>query len=307
VVRERDLAGARDCAAADQPRVADRVVRRAEGPLGDEARPARQARDRVNFRQLQRGLEFERRKDGGEPLGEHRLARTRRADEQNVMSTGRRDFQRALGGELAAHLAEVNRVVALRREQARVIDFERRGRAPFGERGDEFDRAAQGRHRVNGDARDDRRLRRVLFRQDEHADAGGAGAQRDGQRAAHGAHAPVEREFAQGDGVGQAVERAQVAVRAQHPERDGQVEGRALLAHVGRGQVDRRLVEREEEAAVVDRSPYALARLAHGGVGQPDDGDGRVRLDLVARGRQVNFDVNEVCVEPLILRKFVFV
>src|SRR5919202_4606336 len=79
VVRQGDFAGARDGPAADQPRVADRVVRRAERPLGDQPRAPGQPGDRMNLRQLQRGLEFERRQDRRQALRQHRLARARRA------------------------------------------------------------------------------------------------------------------------------------------------------------------------------------------------------------------------------------
>ena len=63
----------------------------------------------------------------------------------------------------------------------------------------------------------------------------------------------------------------------------------------------------KEERAVVDGGADALARLAHGEVGQADDGDRRVPVGLAPRGRQVNFNIDEVCVVDVILRKFVFV
>ena len=93
--------------------------------------------------------------------------------------------------------------------------------------------------------------------------------------------------------------RAEVAVCAEDAERDGQIETRALFAHIGGRKVDRRLVKREEEGAVVDRSPDAFARFAHGEVGQANDGHGRRRVGFATRGRQVNLDVHEVCVNAI--------
>jgi hypothetical protein len=73
-MRERDFAGARDSAAADETGVADRVVRRAKRALADKPCAPGQPRDRVNLGQFQRGFKFERRQNGRQPLGEHRLA-----------------------------------------------------------------------------------------------------------------------------------------------------------------------------------------------------------------------------------------
>src|SRR5205085_7749669 len=135
--------------------------------------------------------------------------------------------------------------------------------------------------------------------EDQTSDPGLARENGDGERAAYRAHAPVEREFADRERVGQVFRFAEVAVRAEYAERDGEVEARALFANVCGREVDGRLVEREEEGAVVDGGAYALARLAHGEVWQADDCDGRGRVGLAARGRQVNFGVNEVCVNAV--------
>ena len=72
-----------------------------------------QADDAVNLRGLERFLERERRKDGGQPFGEHRFAGAGRADEQHVVTTGRGDFQRALDGLLAFDIGEVHLVVVV--------------------------------------------------------------------------------------------------------------------------------------------------------------------------------------------------
>lgn len=186
-----------------------------------------------------------------------------------------------------------------RREDFRRIDADGRGRVAARERADEFDRAAQVRDAVNVHARDDRRLVRVLFGQQERLDASVARPDGDGQRALDRAHATVERKLSDGEHVRQAFEFAEIAVRAEDAERDGEVEARALFAHVGGREVDRRLVEREEEAAVVDGGADALARLANGGIGQTDDGDGRRTIDLVSRGREIDLNIDEIGVDAV--------
>src|SRR5262249_37183638 len=54
--------------------------------------------------------------------------------------------------------------------------------------------------------------------------------------------------------------------RREDAERDRQVEGRALLTEVGRGEVDRHAVVRAYVATVADRGPHALAALPHRGI-----------------------------------------
>src|SRR5690606_10705354 len=65
--------------------------------------------------------------------------------------------------------------------------------------------------------------------------------------------------------------------------------GRALLPHVGRGEVDGDPPARRREAGVLERGEDAVAALADGAVGEPDDGPGReaglgVGLDLDGEG-----------------------
>ena len=62
---------------------------------------------------------------------------------------------------------------------------------------------------------------------------------------------------------------------------DREVEPRAGLAQVGRREVGGDPLQRELEAAVDERRPHALARLAHGGVGQADDRErGQAAMDV---------------------------
>ena len=109
VVRQRDFAGARHDAAADEAGVGDGVVRRAEGALRDQARAGfENAGDGVNLGGFERFFEGERGEDRRQALGEHGFAGAGRADHENVVAAGRGHFKSALGGLLAAHIAEVD-------------------------------------------------------------------------------------------------------------------------------------------------------------------------------------------------------
>src|SRR6185437_13834019 len=109
VVGEGNFAGARDNAAADETRVGDGVVGRAEGTLRNQARSGiEHAGDGVNLGGFQRLIESERREDGRQPLGEHGFSRARRPDHQDVVTAGGGNLKRALGCLLAADVAKIH-------------------------------------------------------------------------------------------------------------------------------------------------------------------------------------------------------
>lgn len=66
----------------------------------------------------------------------------------------------------------------------------------------------------------------------------------------------------------------QISVGTEDAERNRQIETCTFFANVGRRQVNRGLMEREEERAVVNGRANSLARFSHGQVGQADDYDG---------------------------------
>ena len=109
VVRQADFARARDAAAADQPGAADGVVRRAEGAVAHEAAAVGEhAGDGVDFGDVQRLLQRERREHGGQAAGDERFAAAGRADHQHVVPAGGRHLQRALHVLLAFHFGHVH-------------------------------------------------------------------------------------------------------------------------------------------------------------------------------------------------------
>jgi hypothetical protein len=105
-VPERDFSRPRHGPAANQASVADGVVRRAVWPSADQAaRVVEQASYAVNARGLDGFFERHRRKNRGDALRQHRLARAGRTDQENVVAPGARYLESPLGGHLPADVA----------------------------------------------------------------------------------------------------------------------------------------------------------------------------------------------------------
>ena len=78
---------------------------RDQRPLGRE-----HARDGVDPHHLERLARLERRQDRGQPPSEHRLARSGRPCQQEVVPAGRCELERATGALLAADVGQVGRI-----------------------------------------------------------------------------------------------------------------------------------------------------------------------------------------------------
>ncbi len=103
-------------------------MRRAKGPRSDQAMLLGQPDYTVDLCAFEGFFEFERRKNRRHALGEHRFARARRTDEQDVMTAGSSYFDGALRMRLAAHFAKVIRVVIEVRQQRLGVNLQRQGR-----------------------------------------------------------------------------------------------------------------------------------------------------------------------------------
>ena len=108
-VGERDLARRRDRSAADEAGRRDRVVGRPERPAPHEPAAGVHAGDRVDARDLERLGARQRRQDRRQAPRQHRLARARRALEQQVVAAGGGDLERAQRPGVAAYVGEVGR------------------------------------------------------------------------------------------------------------------------------------------------------------------------------------------------------
>ena len=133
-------------------------------------RPARiveQSRDAVDARGFDGFLERHRRQDRGDALGEHRLPRAGRPDEDDVVPAGAGHFQGALGGLLSANVAHVHRILRRVGQHRARVHAHRRKRF---RRVDQVHGLRKGAHGEDIDAFDDRGLARICFRHDHGFD-----------------------------------------------------------------------------------------------------------------------------------------
>ena len=75
-----------------------------------------------------------------------------------------------------------------------------------------------------------------------------------------------------GDGIMSAIDFTLTVDRREDPKGNRHVKGRALLAHLRRGEVHRHPTERKLEAGIADRRAYPLARLFDFCIGQTHQG-----------------------------------
>ena len=256
-------------------------MRCAEGRHEDDRPPGRQrAGDGVDAGHLERLVPRQRRQDAREPPPEHRLAGSRRACEQDVVLSRRRELERAAPALLAAHLGEVG--------QERLLELVASGRS--GERDvllapQVGDRLGQVVHRDDVDARQ-RRLGRRLGRADEAGQPCRRAPSGNGDRARDRPHATVERELADTAVLEQPLGRELVraassasAIGRSKPEPSLRNAAGARLTVI-------RLLPRPRQHRVDDAAVHAVLGLLAGAVGEPDDrergqvGRDEVRLDL---------------------------
>ena len=277
---ETDLSGARGAAAADQPRRRDRVMRGPKGALGDKRNIRRKESGyAVDARDLDRLGAREHRHDARETPGEHGLAGARRPAHEYVVSPGHGDLESTLDLILTHDVRQVGVGGGCRAEERRQIG-RRGGFAAAGRQ--TRDRLGERRRRKDLQTGHERRFGGVGGRQEQPAHSAPPQAFGQRQRAGHGAKTAVQAQFAhrrQGTATVAAV--LDLSGREKKGERDGQVEGGAFFAQVGRREIDRDAARRELEARVDDRRAHALAALLHRGVREPDDAERRRRGDDV--------------------------
>ena len=118
-------------------------------------------------------------------------------------------------------------------------------------------------------------LMRVISRQNHLADAMLMGRQHQRQRPANGHQPAVQGQFSQQQDVA-CIHRADLARGNDDRHGDRQVEGRALLAQIRRGQVHRHMAAGRGEAVIFHGGIHALTAFAHGGVRQANHGEGKL-------------------------------
>ncbi|AKJ01269.1 Hypothetical protein AA314_02895 [Archangium gephyra] len=267
VVRQGQLPGPRGRAAAHQPRVGDGVVGRAEGPLAHHRLlVSQQAEHGVDLRHLQRLVERHRGEDAGQSPGQHRLARARWTAHQDVVATGGGQLQRRLDVRLSPHVGHVQGGLAPARGGRGAFLSGEGGQGLLS--GEVVHRLAQVVDGQHVEARHQRRLGRV-GRWHHHALVAPVPRRhRQRQHALDGLHGSVQRQLPAEEVARQGLLLHQLR-RPQHAQRDGQLEGRPLLADVRGGQVHGDALGGQLEAAVLQRGDDAHLGLTHRALWQP--------------------------------------
>ena len=223
-VREGDLARARARAAADDRGRRRAVMGRTKRRRRDE-RPARrqQAGDRVDAGDLESLLPRQCRQDARQPPRQHRLARSGRPHEQEVVRAGSGDLERTSSAFLSAYLREIG-------EQRRLDACSASGSnagASISPR--KYATTSPSVPYRNGlDARESG-LGADSAAQTTCVEPRAASTFGDGERARDRADPPVERELTDSRVLGQPLGR-ELPRRAEHGERDREIEPGALLA-----------------------------------------------------------------------------
>ena len=247
------------------------MVRRSKGRgLDQGVAGVEQSRDRVDPRYLERLRLRQRREDPREAPRQHRLARPRRAREQQVVRSRCGELERTPRPFLPAHLSQVGQ-----RTRPRPVPLLGLGRLQL---------AAQVRHRLGemGDRyRLDPRERRLdgrLRRTQDPSQPGGAGALGDREHAAHRPQPSIQRELAD-SGVAVELLDRHLPGRSQQRERDRQVERRPLFLQARRGEIDGDLALRPVALGGANAAPDAVLRLLARAIGEPDDREARDLAD----------------------------
>jgi hypothetical protein len=293
IVRERDFAGPRDRAAANQSGIGDGVVRRAiRAPADQAAAGIKNSGDTVNLRRLQGFFKRERRQNRGHALGEHGFAGTGRPNHQYVVASGTGNFDGTLGGLLAANVFEVNEEFLIFAQEGVAVSLERSDAVAGVHKVDDV---KQRFHRVNVDAADHGGFAGIRLRNDESGDFAAAGFEGDWQSAANPAEAAIQREFANEETVGDVL-LGEAAIGPDDSERHGQIEAGALFLNVGRGEVNSDVGRWNVVATILEGGADPVAAFAHGGVGQTDG----VKVILVGLDTgAVHLDLNNVGIDAI--------
>ncbi|HSW43446.1 MAG TPA: hypothetical protein VLM76_13130 [Patescibacteria group bacterium] len=236
----------------------------------------------------------ERREEAGDRGGEHRLARARRADEDQPVPAGEGDLEGSPRLELAADVGQV-------RDLAGPIvpgRLRQLGRDQLGAQPGMVSRDPAAPQRVRGlgqrggadhvDPRHEAGLSEGV-RRHHHAAGSATGERRDHrQDARYRAHLPAQPELTE--------ERPRppglhLLGADEDRHRDAEIQGRAGLRDVRRGEVHRDAARGMDKPAVAQGATNALAGLAQGGVGKADDreaGQSRGHVGLHPDGAAVD-------------------
>lgn len=236
---------------------------------------------------LQRFLEDQLWQDGRQPPGEHGFATAGRADHQEIMTACCSHLQSTLDVGLAAHFGEIEVIGDCLTEQG--VDI---GPVRFqgGVVGQKIDQLAQCSDRKHRQVVHQAAFTSVLRRQDQAVNIPITGRHRHRQHTANRLDATVQGEFPH-------VEIALGPLDGDHPgggqqtDRHRQVEGRAILADIGRRQVNGDPAVGKIVAGVFDSGFDAVLAFLDRAFRQADRGKLRQTLG------DVDFDLDTIRID----------
>ena len=284
VMSQRNLAGARLPAAANQRDPGCSVMRGAERPDSPLLQIQPLGADRGNRCGFQRLILGQRWHDAGQPAGQHSFSGAGWANHQQVVAASGGDFQRPFGVWLTAHIAQIPFQHCFWwsvRLSSRWLQGAA-GRQLLAH----FQQVPRPQHfRSIGQSR----FSSVVFRGQQGASGVTAG-QRRRQYPAHPAQFTTERQFTKEFILIQpgAVD---LPGGGQDAQRNRQIETSAFLGQIRRGQVDGDATDREFKLAVEDCAAHAILAFLHRRFRQPDDGQPRQpagQMDFDADQRRID-------------------
>ena len=273
-MREARLTRSRARAAADDGRDRGTVVWCAERGRDDQRPPGKQQPShRVDAGDLESIVRRERRQDAGQPAGEHRLARPRRARQQEVVISSGCDLECAPSTLLPADVLEIRmrngRRAAVRRLKRRRFSLATQISSSLGK--------VPQRHRLDAGKR---RLRRRAGGAEEPLEPAVARSFRSREHAAYGPHAPVQRQLADGSVPPQPLSR-NLMRRREHRQGDRQVEAGAFLSQDRRREVHGDAMPRPLETRRGHAGANTVLRLLACAVREADDREaGQAAFDV---------------------------
>ena len=265
-MRKADLAGLHLQPPARQRRHRRAVMRAAKGPIAGQAPAGQGSGDGLHHRYLQRLHRVQWRQYSRQARCHQRLAGARWADHQQVMTTCRCDFQRALGDFLPLDLAQVGPV-------RRGFDIARGWcgeQAMALEMVDERQQVGCRKHLHRSSPSGLRSLRRGT----DQPPALARGIERGEQHARRRRNPTVQPQFADDDIVRERLD-IDHGHGAEQRQRDRKIEVRSFLRQIGRRQVDDDALGRQREAQRGDRAAHPFAAFRDRLVAQPDDDEVR--------------------------------
>src|SRR5262249_28094095 len=290
VVSEAHFARIWERAAAEQPNVANGVMRRPEWSRGDEGFfGIQQPGDAVNLCGFNRLLERKRRNDRRDTFGQHRFARAGGTDHQDVVTAGHCDFNGPFDVSLTFYVSEIDVIILV-------------GGKKSGQNRVRWEQWSVARQKsqsmtticnaVDIDIVDHCGLDGIRFGDKQRALAATPRLQCNRQNAFHWADRTVQRELA--DKAEVFKRRAvQPFCHRNHSKRDWQVKAGSFLFDVGRGNIALRTPAWPVVATVCNGGGNAIAAFPDSGVWQPNNNDVRIAPGAV------DFDFYLVCVHAI--------